>query len=210
MGRCLYLYNIKISNGFPRNAVGVAKYFRIIREEEEPVRCGIVSSCWMKPHLSMKVEEILLWAAGTCGWLAMGRRGSTSRELSSRANRSVLCSEPDAGLRWHLLPSAQAVLCLVGQSCPALCDPMNYRPPRRLCPWGSPGKNAGVGCHALLQGIFAMQGSNPGLLHCRWNLYRLSHQFRQLPAFLASGSRQRGNRAGSSTPRADSRGTGSA
>ena len=30
----------------------------------------------------------------------------------------------------------------------------------------SPGKNTGVGCHALLQGIFPTQGSNPGLLHC--------------------------------------------
>ena len=40
----------------------------------------------------------------------------------------------------------------------------------------SPGKNAGVGCHARLQGIFLTQGSNPGLLHCRWILYRLSHQ----------------------------------
>ena len=35
----------------------------------------------------------------------------------------------------------------------------------------SPGKNTGVGCHALLQGIFSTQGSNPGLLHCRRILY---------------------------------------
>ena len=40
----------------------------------------------------------------------------------------------------------------------------------------SPGKNTGVGCHALLQGIFPTQGSNPGLLHYRWILYHLSHQ----------------------------------
>ena len=31
----------------------------------------------------------------------------------------------------------------------------------------SPDKNTGVGCHALLQGIFLTQGSNPGLPHCR-------------------------------------------
>ena len=43
---------------------------------------------------------------------------------------------------------------------------------------GSPDKNAGVGFHALLQGIFPTQGSNPGLLHCRQTLYRLSHQGR--------------------------------
>ena len=35
---------------------------------------------------------------------------------------------------------------------------------RLLCPWDSPGKNTGVGFHALLQGIFLTQGSNPHLL----------------------------------------------
>ena len=39
----------------------------------------------------------------------------------------------------------------------------------------SPGKNTGVGCHALLQGIFPTQGSNPGLPHCNQILYHLSH-----------------------------------
>ena len=39
-----------------------------------------------------------------------------------------------------------------------------------------PGKNTGMGCHALLQGIFPTQGSYPGLLHCRQILYHLSHQ----------------------------------
>ena len=37
-------------------------------------------------------------------------------------------------------------------------------PARVLCPWDSPGKNTGVGCQALLQGIFPTQGSNPCLL----------------------------------------------
>ena len=36
-----------------------------------------------------------------------------------------------------------------------------------LCPWDSPGKNTGVVCHALLQGIFPTQGSIPHLRHCR-------------------------------------------
>ena len=43
-----------------------------------------------------------------------------------------------------------------------------------LCPWDSPGKNTGVGCHFLLQGIFPTQGSNLDLLHCRQILYPLS------------------------------------
>ena len=45
-----------------------------------------------------------------------------------------------------------------------------------LCPWDSPGKNTGMGCHALFQGIFLTQGSNPGLPYCRQILYHLSHQ----------------------------------
>ena len=36
-------------------------------------------------------------------------------------------------------------------------------------------KNTGVGCSAHLQGTFPTQGLNPGLLHCRWILYHLSH-----------------------------------
>ena len=47
---------------------------------------------------------------------------------------------------------------------------------RLPCSRNSPGKNTGVGCHFLLQGIFPTQGLNPGLLHCRWSLYHLSHQ----------------------------------
>ena len=40
-----------------------------------------------------------------------------------------------------------------------------------LCAWDFPGKNTEVGCHFLLQGIFWNQGSNLGLLHCRWILH---------------------------------------
>ena len=54
--------------------------------------------------------------------------------------------------------------------------PRGLQPSRLLCPWNSPGKNARVGYHALLQGTFLTQGSNPGLLHCRQVLYPLSHQ----------------------------------
>ena len=39
-----------------------------------------------------------------------------------------------------------------------------------------PGWNTGVGSCSLLQRIFLTQGSNPGLPHCRWILYQLSHQ----------------------------------
>ena len=45
-----------------------------------------------------------------------------------------------------------------------------------LLAMGILGKNTRAGCHTLLQGIFQPRESNPGLLYCRWILYRLSHQ----------------------------------
>ena len=57
------------------------------------------------------------------------------------------------------------VLCAQSlQSCLTLCNPMDCSPPGSFVHGDAPGKNAGVGCHALLQGIFPTQGSNPCLL----------------------------------------------
>ena len=50
------------------------------------------------------------------------------------------------------------------QSCQTL-QRFGLQPARLRCPWDSPGKNSGVGCHFLLQGILPTQGSNPRLLH---------------------------------------------
>ena len=51
---------------------------------------------------------------------------------------------------------------LIVPSCPTLCNPMDGSQwtDRLLCSWDSPGKNTGVGCCALLQGIFPTQGLN--------------------------------------------------
>ena len=65
---------------------------------------------------------------------------------------------------------------LVTWSCLTLCDLIDSSSPGSSVLGASPGKNTGVSCHALLQGIFPTQGSNPGLPHCRWILYCLSHQ----------------------------------
>ena len=87
-------------------------------------------------------------------------------------------------------------MCSVAQSCPTLCDTTDCPPPGSSFHGDSPGKNTGVGCHDLLQGIFPTQRSNPGLLHCRQILYQLSHQGMtpwtvacQFPLFMGS-SRQ--------------------
>ena len=66
-------------------------------------------------------------------------------------------------------------VCLVAQSSPTLCDPIDYSLPGSPVHGDSPGENTRVGYHALLQEIFPTQGSNPGLPHSD-GLYRLSHQ----------------------------------
>ena len=67
---------------------------------------------------------------------------------------------------------------MVTQSRPTVCDPVDYSllgssvhgiSQARILEWV---------CHFLLQGFFPTQGLNPGLLHCRQTLYRLSHQGR--------------------------------
>ena len=69
-----------------------------------------------------------------------------------------------------------AVLCLVAQSRPTLCDPKDCGPPGSTIHRDFSGKNTGVGCHALLHGIFPIQGWNPDLPHCRRILHSLSHR----------------------------------
>ena len=54
---------------------------------------------------------------------------------------------------------------LVARSCPALMTPWTVAWQGLYCPWDSPDKNTGVGCHSLLQGIFPTQGLKLYLLH---------------------------------------------
>ena len=75
-------------------------------------------------------------------------------------------------------PPGKPMLCcaLASQLCQTLCNPMDCSPTGSSVHGDSPGQNTGVGCHALLQGIFSTQGMNTGLLHCRQILYCLNHQ----------------------------------
>ena len=59
------------------------------------------------------------------------------------------------------------------QLCPSLCDPMDCSPPGYSI-LGFSSKNTGVDCHALLQDIFLIQGSNLHLLCLLlWQVYSL-------------------------------------
>ena len=110
----------------------------------------------------------------------LGKPPTFQRE-SSRQNRKqnclifvlrefVLVRKQICLLPQETQPPASKVICCalvlrsVAKSCLTL-EPHGLRPTRLLCPWNSPGKDAGVGCHFLLQGIFPTQGSDLYLLH---------------------------------------------
>ena len=81
---------------------------------------------------------------------------------------------PKPGLswaNWDVHVPRYKVKVKVTQSCPTLCDPMDYTIYGIL-----QARILGVGSLSLLQGILPTQGSNPGLLHCSQTLYQLSHK----------------------------------
>ena len=82
-------------------------------------------------------------------------------------------------MEMHKLPQDVCIHESESVSCSVVSDSLQahgLQPARLLRPWTSPGKNTGVVCHSLPQGIFPTQGSNPGFPHCRQILYCLSLQ----------------------------------
>ena len=95
--------------------------------------------------------------------------------LSGRAKTTKLLKEHTKGVNLCELGLCAQVLNHFSRV--RFCDHMDCSPPGS-CPWDSPGKNTGGGCHSLLQ-IFPTQGLNPYLLYlqyCRQLLYPLSYQ----------------------------------
>ena len=123
--------------------------------------------------LSVKEEHWLSWlhrAGGKWKWKSL------SRVWLSLQHHGLYSPQP------NLLPfsalTPRSTNChgrLVAKLCPPLATLWTVAF-GLLCPWGSPGKNTGVCCRFLLQGIFPTQGLNLGLLHCSWILHSLSHQ----------------------------------
>ena len=93
--------------------------------------------------------------------------------LTSSIWRSVL-SLLAASLSQIIYLIPRSLFVVVAKLCPTLLRPHGLWPVRLFCPWDFLGKNTGVSCHFLLQGIFPTQGSNLNLLcllHCRQILY---------------------------------------
>ena len=105
----------------------------------------------------------------------------SSRELGATKNRSSNSfmikkkkNSPESGHRGNMH------VCMLSHSVMSnSLQPSGLQSTMILCPWDFSGKNSGVGCHFLFQGIFLTQELNLcllQLLHCRWILYLLSHQ----------------------------------
>ena len=98
--------------------------------------------------------------------------GSNSWNLCYLVQPRALCRRNEAvgldirGFSWTVLvdPKCERV---VASAVSDSLRPHGLQPARLLCPWDSPGKSTGVGGHSLLQGTVLMQGSKPGLSHCR-------------------------------------------
>ena len=122
-------------------------------------------------------------------WFSEVKRQSTkSQNRTQILDFPLSLAWPSMGLaiwkNFGLILHNSSLCPLVAQSCLTVYDPMDCSPiGSSLCPWNSPDKNTGAGCHSLLQGIFLTLGSNPGLLHCRQILYHLSHQGRNTRNF---------------------------
>jgi len=118
----------------------------------------------------LKLDEMMLFCATVVA----------SEQCPSSSRRMLQTSWRRMGWVYFILPvrrtSQSSLLWLVTQSCLTLCNPMDYSLSGSSVHGDSPGKNTGVSCHALLQGIFPTHGLNPGLPYCRQILYLLSHQ----------------------------------
>ena len=146
--------------------------------EKYTVRRSVRLVPWQAMERSLSRASLL--ASGTTGipWLAEASLQSPSP--SSHSHLFPLClSVSTNGLPLRVwIIRCRATLTqyvLFTYSCPTFLIPQTVACQAPL-PWNPPGKNTGVDCHFLLQGIFLTQGLNPGLQCCRQILYRLSHQ----------------------------------
>ena len=141
---------------------------------------GAAATCtWLWTlHCYGKASVVVEIVCNTCPLSALGLWCIILHQQFIHSLEYIYLQEQDSRVHgfsitfWALLSGC----CLVTQSCLTLCDPMHCSPTGCSVHGTFPGKNTGVNCHFLLQGIFLTQRSKPGLLHCRWILSLLSHQ----------------------------------
>ena len=112
---------------------------------------------------------------------------SETCEKPSRFPRLILNFSFDAHSNWQFTYIYKNTQTCIVLSCVQLFETAWTVAPRLLCPWDFSGKNTGVGCHFLLQGIFPTQGWNLcllQLLHWQVDSLPLSHQGSHALGFL--------------------------
>ena len=114
-----------------------------------------------KVGLKLNIQKTKIMASGSITlWQTDGETVGTVTDFIFLGSKITANGECSHEIKRYLLLGRKVMTNLseVAQLCLTHCYP---------CPWDFPGKNTGVGCHFLLQGIFPTQGLNPGLPHCR-------------------------------------------
>ena len=101
-----------------------------------------------------RLRQHSLWSYGS-GWIGLPYDLFHQKE-----------ARPSKGKREQLI-------ILGSESCSVVSNFLRLHGP--YSPWNAPSQVTGVGSLFPLQGVFPIQGLNPGLLHCRWIFYQLSH-----------------------------------
>ena len=105
-----------------------------------------------KVGLKLNIQKTKIMASGPItSWQTNGETVETVRDFIVLGSKITTDGDCSHEIKRHLLLGRKSMtnLCLVAQSCPILCNPMG--PPGPSVHRDSPGKNTGVGCHAILQ-----------------------------------------------------------
>ena len=154
-----------------------AQSFRLFLPTDSEKQVRIFLSC---------ITQLIIW----CHWHSLlpeiwspGYPGTDSLFRSlfwlETFVQSENCRQWHCGLPWDICVCACVRVCVSCSVMPTPCDPLDCSCQAPLSMEFSRQENTGVGCHALLQGVFPTQGLNPGLPHYRQILYHLSYPFKQ-------------------------------
>ena len=146
-----------------------------LQSEENKLTSGMEHSVRMTPHwLTGAWNNKKLLNVNTC--VCVEYAYECVGQITDQQN---ILKKYDKKLKKQAVGFLNAPLSCAVLSCSVVSNtlwPYGLQPTRLLCPWDFPGKNTGMGCHSLFQGIFPTQGSNPLLPHWHADSLPLSHQ----------------------------------